>query len=114
MKIKITKEQWLEAGQKSGWLKTTTADFTPFPPATYQYYINLNERGSFYADVRNQNGNTVFEIKAGNELGPDESSIFEDGFMKNIHDMDGLKAYLVSLGVMKPNQTLKDMQPHER
>ena len=85
-----------------------------FEPATYAYHINLNERGSFYADVRNTSGKTVFTIKAGNELGPDETSIFEDGFMKHIHDMDGLKQHLVSLGIMKPDQTLTDMDPNER
>lgn len=45
----------------------------------YKYFINLDERGSFYADVRNQAGKTVFEIKAGNELAEDESSIFNNG-----------------------------------
>lgn len=112
MKITLSKAQWIEAGKRGGWIKQS--QMQPFPPATYEYWINLNERGSFYADVRNSSGKTVFEIKAGDELGPDESSIFDDGFMKHIHDMDGLKAYLVQLGIMKPNQTLKDMQPNER
>jgi hypothetical protein len=80
----------------------------------YTYHINLNERGSFFADVRDSSGKTVFEIKAGDELAKNDASIFEDGFMKNIHDMYGLKEYLVSLGIMKPNQELKDMQPRER
>ena len=86
----------------------------PFKDATYTYHINLNERGSFYADVRNSSGKTVFTIKAGNELGTEESSIFEDGYMKHIHDMQGLQKYLVSMGIMTPYQTLKDMQPNER
>jgi hypothetical protein len=77
-------------------------------PATYTYHINLDERGSFYADVRNSSGKTVFEIKAGNELGPDETSIFEDGFMRHTHDMDGLKEYLVSMGVMSAKTQLVD------
>ena len=85
-----------------------------FKDAVYEYHINLNERGSFYADVRNSSGVTVFTIKAGNELPEDESSVFEDGFMEHIHDMDGLKQYLISMGIMKPNQELKDMQPNER
>ena len=106
MKIKLSKSQWEAIGKKAGWKKESAF----FPPATYSYYINLNERGSFYADVRNQNGKTVFEIKAGNELGPDETSIFDDGYMKNIHDMQGLKEYLVSLGIMKENQKLIDTE----
>ena len=66
----------------------------------YFYHINLDERGSFYADVRNSQGNTVFEIKAGDELGEDETSIFEDGFMKHKQDLNGLAHYLVDLGVI--------------
>lgn len=97
-KIKISKKEWDSLSK--------TADFTPFSPATYKYYINLDERGSFYADVRNENGKTIFKIKAGNELGPDESSIFEDGWMKHKNDLVGLKNYLVHLGIMKPNQNL--------
>lgn len=66
----------------------------------YFYHINLDERGSFYADVRDESDKTVFEIKAGNELGADESSIFEDGFMRHKNDINGLANYLVDLGVI--------------
>lgn len=66
----------------------------------YFYHINLDERGSFYADVRDGNDKTVFEIKAGDELAEDETSIFEDGFMKNKHDINGLAHYLIDLGVI--------------
>lgn len=105
MKIKLSKRQWENIGKTAGW--------TPFPSAKYTYHIDLNERGSFRADVRNSSGKTVFNILAGDELGPDESSIFEDGFMKNMHDMDGLKQYLVSLKIMNPDQTLVDMDPRD-
>ena len=103
MKIKISKAQWEGIGRIAGW------DIHDQKPVVYTYHINLNERGSFYADVRNSGGKTVFEIRAGDELKPGESSIFEDGYMKGTHDMDGLKEYLVELGIMKPNQRLKDM-----
>lgn len=49
----------------------------------FEYFINLDERGSFYADVRNPQGETVFEIKVGNELSEDESSIFDDGSVQS-------------------------------
>ncbi|MDG1580819.1 hypothetical protein [Pseudomonas sp. GOM6] len=62
------------------------------------YYINLDERGDFYADVRNAYEKSVFEISG--------FEIFEDGFMANKHDMEGLKDYLVSLGIMQPSQQL--------
>jgi len=78
----------------------------PSKPQTCYYYINLDERGSFYADVRNPSGKTIFEIKAGNELKEGEISIFEDGFMKDKNDIAGLKDYLVTLGIMNKNQVL--------
>lgn len=72
-----------------------------------EYFINLDERGSFCADVRNAaNGETVFDIKSGDELGEDETSIFEDGFMKHKHDLDGLLDYLRELGIASANATL--------
>jgi hypothetical protein len=69
-------------------------------PETFLYYINLDERGSFSADVRNTSGETIFEIKAGNELGENESSIFDDGFMKDKNDLAGLTTYLRSLNTI--------------
>lgn len=67
---------------------------------TFHYHVNLNERGCYRADVRDEDGNTVYEILAGNELAEDESSIFEDGFMRNDKDMDGLTEYLTDLGIV--------------
>lgn len=58
----------------------------------YFYYINLDERGEFYADVRDSKGETVFEIKG--------SEIFEDGFMKHKSDLRGLESYLKDLEVI--------------
>ena len=56
----------------------------------YNYYINLNERGYFFADVRNNDGETIFEIHG--------FDIFEDGFMSDQDDLDGLHELLVSHG----------------
>lgn len=69
-----------------------------FRSAVYRYFINLDERGEFYADVRNIRDRSVFEIKG--------FDIFEDGWMRHKHDLDGLKHYLVHLGLMKVNQKL--------
>lgn len=77
---------------------------------TFEYFINLDERGSFYADVRNPQGKTVFEIKAGNELAEDESSIFEDGFMQDKNDLSGLTEYLQDLQVIGQNDTIEHGQ----
>ena len=65
----------------------------------YTYHINLDERGEFFADVRNdETGKTIFEIKG--------YEIFQDGFMKNKGDIAGLKGYLVSLNLLKWNDIL--------
>ena len=63
--------------------------------------IDLDERGSFLAHVENKNGKAVFNIKAGNELKEDESSIFEDGWMKHKEDIDGLEKYLKQLRIIR-------------
>ena len=75
----------------------------------YQYFINLDDRGSFRADVRRGdcNGETVFEIRAGNELEEDETSIFEDGYLKHGRDLAGLENYLKDLGIMKEGDELE-------
>ena len=65
---------------------------------TYLYFINLDERGEFYADVRDDGNNTIFEIKG--------FDIFEDGWMRNKNDLMGLKNHLVDLGVMKDDDDL--------
>ena len=88
--------------------QTKTAQYTtPWKreeyPKAFKYFINLDERGEFYADVRNPQGDTVFEIKG--------FDIFEDGFMNDKADMGGLKEYLVSLGIMTDDQQLFKMDP---
>jgi len=67
---------------------------------TYSYNVNLDERGSFYADVRDPKGKTVFNVRGGEELEPDESSLVDDGFMKNFRDVQGLQDYLRDVGVI--------------
>lgn len=66
----------------------------------YGYYVNLDERGSFYADVRDAGGKTVFEVRAGNELDDDVSSLVDDGFMRDLRDTQGLTDYLRSMSVI--------------
>ena len=68
---------------------------------TFGYYINLDERGSFRADVRDAQNYTVFDIRAGDELGEDETSIFQDGYMRDKHDLSGLQEYLIQMGVLQ-------------
>lgn len=69
----------------------------------YEYYINLDERGMFYADVRNPEGVTVFEIK----IEPyEKGNIFDDRWMKHKNDLAGLKEYLQDLGIMDQGDVL--------
>ncbi|MGZ1522163.1 hypothetical protein [Xanthomonas citri] len=84
------------------------------PIPIYGYFIDLDERGSFLADVRDELGKTVFEIRAGNELADDESSIFDDGFMRDKHDLSGLHEHLVSLGIMEKGDRLLRSSDFER
>jgi len=52
-----------------------------------RYYVNLNERGSFYADVRDESGETVFEVRAGDALDADESDLVPDVVDTNPHSL---------------------------
>ncbi|HEU0198308.1 MAG TPA: hypothetical protein VFQ88_14000 [Nevskiaceae bacterium] len=73
----------------------------------FNYVVDLDERGSYRAHVEDPSGNSVLPILAGNELQPGETSIFEDGFMQNGKDMNGLADYLVSLDVIHPGDTVR-------
>ena len=69
-----------------------------FRSAVYRYFINLDERGCFFADVRNMRDSSIFEIKG--------FEIFEDGWMQHRSDLAGLKRYLIHLGLMTREQRL--------
>ena len=67
-------------------------------PATYSYIIDLNERGMFTAHVENKNGNEILGIT--NDDNEDNENgqlwLIEDGYMKHITDLVGLKDYLLN------------------
>ena len=104
------------AGEKGGVLKTYSdmLSKSTTEKEVYGYCINLDERSGFYADVRDISGDTVFEIRAGNSLGEDESSIFEDGFMSNTDDIGGLTVYLRDIGVISGNAHILNMSDFEQ
>ena len=64
----------------------------------FHYYINLDERGEFYADVRDHAENTVLEL-----FGTD---IFEDGYMRNKDDLNGLRDYMVDMGICEDTDNI--------
>lgn len=80
----------------------------------YGYYINLDERGDFYADVRDRDGNTVYEVRAGDSLEEDGSSIFDDGFMRHKEDLVGLGRYLRDMGIISKGGELLSMSEFEK
>lgn len=65
--------------------------------ATFEYFINCDERGEFRADVRNEDGRSVWET---------EGEVFEDGFMRHKRDLCGLADYLQELGIMQAGDEL--------
>lgn len=71
----------------------------------YGYYVNLDERGEFYADVRNPDGASVFEIHG--------FEIFDDGFMKDKGDIAGLQEYLADLQVIGASDKVYSMSEFE-
>ncbi len=83
------------------------------PEPLFGYYINLDERGDFYADVRDVDGNSVYEINAGGRLAEDESSIFDDGFMRDKSDLRGLADYLRELKVIPEDAVVLPMSVFE-
>jgi len=118
--ITLTVENWERIGVAAGWLKPRTAErtgvgpledrFDGTPTREFAYHINLDERGTFYADVRDERNQTVYEIKI-DDADPDwdswNASIFADGFMRDKRDLDGLKDHLVELGIIDEDDVLK-------
>ena len=63
----------------------------------FEYYIDMDERGEFRADVRDTSSKTVWETNG---------DVFEDGYMKHKDDLRGLVEYLTELGIMTLNDRL--------
>jgi hypothetical protein len=76
------------------------------PKYLYKYH---EERGRFDAHVSDKDGNTVWEVHYPDYY-EDEftgemvegSTIFDDGYMKSVDDVDGLEKYLKGVGVLSP------------
>lgn len=64
-----------------------------------EYYINLSERGDFFADVRTPDGQTILEIHG--------HDIFDDGFMSHENDIDGLLQYMIGLNIVPEYTTIE-------
>lgn len=82
----------------------------------YGYFINLDEPGGFFAaHVRGPNGQTIFEVRAGDRLEEEEgeSSLFEDGYMRHTHDVHGLTQTLRDWGVIAHHAVILPMAEFE-
>jgi hypothetical protein len=73
-------------------------------PRIFGYVVNLNERGSFYADVRDLDDKTLYEVKSNDEDG--EIFEVESGFMKHAQDIKGLLEHLIDVGVLQKGDYL--------
>ncbi|CAE6793303.1 hypothetical protein R70006_04950 [Paraburkholderia domus] len=80
----------------------------------FGYYVNLDERGQFNADVRDETGNSIFVVSIGQSGEEDESNPVEDGFMSHTEDIEGLAEYLADLGVMRADDELLTMRDFEK
>lgn len=67
------------------------------------YYINLDERGEFFADVRDQNDVTIFEVRSEED---GSIGLIEDGYMAHKKDLEGLCAYLAEVGLVHASADL--------
>ena len=71
----------------------------------FGYYINLDERGEFFADVRDSQGETVYEIHG--------FDVFETGYLKHKNDLAGLQEMLVDFGVINSRDEVLPMAEFE-
>ena len=62
----------------------------------YYYYINLNERGDFNADIRDANNTTLYEIASPECL----TELVDSGYMNHYQDITSLKAYLIDMSIL--------------
>lgn len=81
--------------------------------ANYKYSYH-EERGEFHAYVEDMNGKTVWEVHYPDFYEDEESgeliessTIFDDGFMKDVDDVEGLEDYLKSLGILHSGDELE-------
>jgi hypothetical protein len=66
---------------------------------TFGYFVNLNERGSFNADLRDADDNSLMTV-SNDESEDGAIALVEDGYMKHGEDLSGLAAYAIQMGII--------------
>jgi len=72
------------------------------PAGQFYYFVNLNERGCFYADVRDEQDNTVYEIFDVEHV----IDLIENGYVRHMADLEGLRDYLIEISVIPAGSIL--------
>jgi hypothetical protein len=88
--------------------------------ATYIYDYH-DERGEFHAYVRDEAGNIIWEVHYPEYLEDDDtgellegSTIFEDGYLKNADDLEGLYYYLRDFGAIEEDDEVVKLEDYEK
>lgn len=116
MNYKISRSDWEKIGNKMGWLKSAySPDYDSSTEdgsrqykgsKTFKYCIDLDERGSFRASVRDEDGKVHFSVLGGNEIEEGESSLVDDGYMRHFKDIKGLESYLKDMNIISQDDRL--------
>lgn len=77
-------------------------------PTVYGLYINLDERGSFNADVRDLNDKTLFQIEDG-----DAFEMHEQGLIRDLRNPDDYEDYMRDVGLIPKTGHVYDMAKFE-
>ena len=79
----------------------------------YTFHVNHNERGEFFADVRNPDGQTIFEIRCGygedadTHTGDEVLDLFKSILGRFVFsDLSKLRAELLSFRLVAADDTL--------
>lgn len=85
---------------------------------TFGYYINLDERGSFDADLRDMDDNSLMTVSneeqdgEGNDV-QGEIGLVEAGYMKHGRDIDGLASYAIQMGIIPAGSVVLNSRDFE-
>lgn len=68
---------------------------------SYTYHINMNQRGEFYADIRDKDEDTIYEIQT------EDAEYLGEDFEVNVLEPESVRKYLTSIGILSVDDTLE-------